>query len=133
MTLETAESKDPSPTDESIEDALRKLDGASNHFAILSIDEMTYMQASGSAETGFVIEYQDGALDEHFKSTDTAIPLERVSKAFQSYLRRDDKWKSEFEWEKDEAVAGGGCASALFALLIVPGAVSVVSWLVTRQ
>ena len=38
-------------------------------FAILSNDKLTYIQASGSAKDGFLLEYQEGNTDQHYYST----------------------------------------------------------------
>lgn len=79
-----------------------------NHFAILSKSGLTYLQAStdisylgGSKKksSGFVLEYQDGSLDEHYQAIE---PLKRdqVLQAFEWYLQRDRRWISAFVWKK---------------------------------
>lgn len=75
-------------------------------FAILSIDDNTYMQCAevdepGQEDVQFVLEYQDGSLDRHFQ-VDQPISLDRVLDALAKYLRRDDSWLKDFKWQKME-------------------------------
>jgi hypothetical protein len=86
------------PTDGDIADALASLQQGDNSFAILGQTEMTYLQASGGDGDGFVLEYQDGSLVEHYHSIDRAIPLDRVIRTFQKYGRGDTSWRAETKW-----------------------------------
>ena len=70
-------------------------------FAILSRDEMTYIQTSGSARAGFVLEYQDGDTDRHYRCPDE-LSLEQVSQAFRSYAQGTDSWKTSLRWNKED-------------------------------
>lgn len=85
------------PDDETITTALTSLRG----FAILSQDEMTYMQTSGSAKDGFVLEYQDGDTECHFRCP-AVLSLPQVTRAFLSYANGTDDWKAGFEWVSEE-------------------------------
>ncbi len=78
-----------------ITSALASLDG----FAILGRDEMTYMQTSGSARDGFVLEYQEGDTDRHYECPDT-LTVAQITRAFVSYADGTDTWKTAFRWEK---------------------------------
>jgi hypothetical protein len=80
---------------------IRKLIGE-EQFAILSVDDNTYMQCSEQDDPPdeYVLEYQDGSLKRHFAATDGPITLERVVEAFVKYLRGDESWKKDFRWEK---------------------------------
>jgi hypothetical protein len=131
MILNTSESKNISPDDDAIDEVLRSLDAKDNLFAILATDDMNYMQTSGSAETGFVLEYQAGSMDQHFLASDAQISVEEVAEAFKSYLRQNDQWKSGFDWEKqDLAAKDGGCASVLAFTLVLSGFLSIAMWIV---
>jgi hypothetical protein len=130
MFLETSESKNTDPTEVVIDVVLKQLDGADNHFAILATDVMNYMQTSGSPETGFVLEYQAGFLEQHFRAPDSQIPLDNVVEAFKSYLKQDGHWKSAFDWQREELSSRGGCASAIALLALVIGTLSAVMRLV---
>ena len=90
------------PSSAQIEDALRKLADGGGGFAILSQDEMTYLQAAGNRAGGFVVEYQDGDVDSHFEATQGAVPLGDLEKAFRLYAMGDAGWKSMFEWQAIE-------------------------------
>ena len=71
-------------------------------FAILGVNPDTYIQCA--AQTGppyeYVLEYQDGSIDEHYAAVDGPITLDRVTAAFLKYLRGDPSWWSDFRWEK---------------------------------
>jgi hypothetical protein len=71
-------------------------------FAILSVSEYTYIQCAEHDErTGeFQLEYQDGSVDEHYRAADEPITLDRILTAFVKYLRKDESWRSDFDWEK---------------------------------
>jgi hypothetical protein len=90
------------PTEIHISEAFKTFDQEnSDEYLILSKDEMTYIQTAISdyQEEGFIIEYQEGSLSNHFITVDKNIPVEKVVIAFISYLNCDDDWKTSFEWE----------------------------------
>jgi hypothetical protein len=93
-------SKDPD--DQIIAQALQNLTGEGDSFAILSKTEMMYIQTAGSSEEGFVLEYQDGSLDRHFRCSDEHLDLDKVIWAFTLYICGDERWRTEFNWEKEE-------------------------------
>jgi hypothetical protein len=82
------------------EDILASIDG--EDFAILSASANTYLQCAEQTEMpfGYVLEYQDGSLDKHFRAVDEPIWLDRILSAFLKYLRGDESWQSDFVWEK---------------------------------
>ncbi|MCA9298237.1 MAG: hypothetical protein KDA28_04175, partial [Phycisphaerales bacterium] len=88
-----------SPTPEVLESALRSLDGQ-NSFAILARESMSYMQTASHDDGTFALEYQEGSLDEHFETA--ACSLDDVIRAFQSYARDDDAWRTAFPWVRME-------------------------------
>ena len=71
-------------------------------FAILSTSGHTYIQCAemGEAPWGYVLEYQDGSLEQHYEATDHPITLERVLAAFKKYLNADPTWRDDFQWQK---------------------------------
>ncbi|HBI45496.1 MAG TPA: hypothetical protein DDY78_21970 [Planctomycetales bacterium] len=82
-------------------DAITSSLAAVRGFAILSRDEMTYIQTSGPAGEGFTLEYQDGDTDRHYRCPDE-LSLERVTQAFVSYARGTDSWKTSLPWVKED-------------------------------
>ena len=84
--------------------ALAALPGGDSYrsFAILAADEHYFVQASGSYSGGFILEYQEGSMDNHFQCENTELDFESVVKAFQSYYRRDPHWNSNLEWKRME-------------------------------
>ena len=71
-------------------------------FAILATSPDTYIQCAERKKPpyDYVLEYQDGSLDQHYQATDGPIPLERVLAAFVKYLQGDGTWRADFVWEK---------------------------------
>jgi hypothetical protein len=71
-------------------------------FAILSPNPDVYIQCAERKEPpyDYVLEYQDGSLNEHYQAVDGPISLERVQEAFVKYLHGDASWRFDFEWEK---------------------------------
>ena len=88
--------------------ALASLTGEGDSFAILSRDEMTYIQTSGGKATGFVLEYQAGSPDQHFHSAETDLDLEAVTRAFERYAADDPSWRSVATWLQDTSSEGSG-------------------------
>jgi len=73
-------------------------------FAILGVDSQTYVQCAKQTERPdeYVLEYQDGGTDRHYRAVDGPITLDRVIAAFLKYLRQDSSWQSDFQWERME-------------------------------
>jgi len=89
------------PTDEEIRSGLAELDQIQNDaFAILSQSEETYMQTAGDRQSGFVLEYQEGDLNNHYQATNRQISLAEVTAAFMAFRRGLTDWKTRFTWEK---------------------------------
>jgi hypothetical protein len=51
---------------------------------------------------GYLLEYQDGSEDRHYRATDEPITLARVLFAFLKYLRGDASFRTDFRWVKVE-------------------------------
>ncbi len=54
----------------------------------------------GDPPWGYVVEYQDGSLDEQYQSVDGPIGVNRVVAAFTKYLKGDPSWQQDFTWGK---------------------------------
>lgn len=107
------------PSELEIRDGIEKINGKENNFAILSIDEMTYIQTVGSPSAGFRLEYQNGSLDDRWKTSGRAVSQSEAIAAFLSYRNQDEHWKQKLHWEKGDLSAGdtqkssGGCLSLI--------------------
>ena len=90
LTLTTHDTRFDQLDDATIAKVLASLDGGRNVLATLERSELTYLQAEGGVREGFVLEYQDGSLDQRFRSRDHALPLAQVTEIFQTYARGED-------------------------------------------
>jgi len=109
MKLETENAgsvRDPSEAD--IVNKLSKLDG----YAILSQDELTYIQTSGTLAEGFVLEYQEGDAAKHFAVRER-LSMEQVTAAFIAYAKNEPTWRTAFPWEKQDLGGKAGCLGVL--------------------
>ena len=85
-----------SPTD----DDFARIEG--EEFAILSgADADTYLQCAEQTEPPweYILEYQDGSLDKHYRATDGPIKLDQILVAFRKYRDGDPTWLTDFTWE----------------------------------
>ena len=80
---------------------LASLDGGRNVLATLGTSDATYLQASGSVQTGFGLYLQEGSLERRFRTRDRALPLAWVTEAFQRYATGDLGWRDAVGWEQD--------------------------------
>jgi hypothetical protein len=87
------------PTAFQIERALRSLDATADGFAILGLDDQTYIQAAVNSDGSFVLEYQEGSTDSHYAVTGS-VALTEVLEALQAYARKEGTWKARFAWER---------------------------------
>lgn len=101
LELETGPWNEPL-TDDSIAIALGRLDGDGCSYAILAQSEQTYLQTTGTPESGFVLEYQVDDYDHHYQSLRQDISLTEIVSAFQKYARRDASWQRDHEWRRLE-------------------------------
>ena len=99
--LSTLDHAYDAPDGGTISKVLAGLDGKRNLVATLAREEVTYLQASGSAATGFTLIYQDGSLERRYRSAETTVPLGRVTQAFHQYLRGEEGWREGVRWEED--------------------------------
>lgn len=87
------------PTDAQIHEALATLQNdIANSFAILSQNELTYIQAA-PVDNGYILEFQEGDTSRHYQAVNL-LPLSAVIEAFQLYNRGDDTWKLKTQWQR---------------------------------
>jgi hypothetical protein len=67
------------------------IDKENDPFFILEENEMTYIQAFW-CDTGFIIEYQDSSISDHY-SSGCSIPPELTLDIFKKYAKHDLSWK----------------------------------------
>lgn len=87
----------PSPTDTDF----TRIEG--EEFAILSgEDSNSYIQCAEMTEPPweYVLEYQDGSIDRHYRAIGGAIKLDQIKAAFRKYRDGDASWLTDFEWER---------------------------------
>ena len=89
------------PDGPTIAKVLASLDGGRNVLATLGTSDATYLQASGSVQTGFGLYLQEGSLDRRLRTRDRALPLAWVTEAFQRYAAGDLAWRDAVAWEQD--------------------------------
>jgi hypothetical protein len=89
------------PDGPTIAKVLASLDGGRNVVATLGASDSTYLQATGSVQTGFGLDLQEGSLDRRFRTTDRALSLAWVTEAFQRYAAGDLTWRDAVQWERE--------------------------------
>ncbi len=108
------------PTAEQVEAALRALPGGDDSFAILGIDDQTYIQTAGGGPDGFALEYREGSQTSHYRCTNEHLAVDPVVAAFRDYLSGRSDYKSDLAWELESAPAGarGGAGVRLGAAVL---------------
>lgn len=101
LLLSTHDTGYPRPDGPTIAKVLATLDGGRNVVATLGVSDSTYLQASGSVQTGFGLDLQEGSLARRFGTRDRALPLPWVTEAFQRYAEGDLAWRDTVEWEQE--------------------------------
>jgi len=89
------------PDGPTIAKVLASLDGGRNVVATLGTSDATYVQASGSVQTGFGLDLQEGSLQRRFRTRDRALPLSWITEAFQRYAQGDLSWREAVAWEQE--------------------------------
>lgn len=115
------------PTAAQIAELFSSLPGGSDSFAVLLIDDLTYIQAHGSAQDGFVLEYQDGSLDQHYRAHDEQLDLAAVTRAFQQYAAGDSSWRGAATWQREEVTSKAGVLR-FFVLAAIVAIVTFAIW-----
>lgn len=100
LVLTTHDTRYDRPDPATIAEVLASLDGGRNVVATLERSAATYLQAEGSARTGFALECQEGSLDRRFRSLDQSLPLAQVTEVFKAYAREgeDAEWRGAIAW-----------------------------------
>lgn len=90
------------PTSKIVRDSLAGLDVVRDGegFAILSRNEMTYVQVSGDRNIGFDAEYQEGDVGNHYRAENESLSLDDVANMMAEYLDGEVEWKNYGKWSK---------------------------------
>lgn len=99
MQLTVPHTKIPDPSDTQIVAVLEDLSEDGNRFAILGIDDQTYIQTAITPQ-GFVVEYREGSGASHYASTSQSHDLETVKRLFLLYHAQDPRYKSLIEYRQ---------------------------------
>lgn len=99
MNLETAQSLSFDPVTEAQLRQVFRDDASRGEFVILSTEGQRYIQANGTKNGPYCLEYRDGDDDQHFEAIGDWSKAD-VERAFLSYLAGDGRWKTEFPWQK---------------------------------
>ena len=89
-----------SPSNSQIQTALNEV-GRKIEFMILSQSEMNYVQIVGDKKKGYLLEYQAGSLEEHYRSYKSNIVEKRALEVLHLYNNGDSRWKESCEWKKE--------------------------------
>ena len=89
---------------------------------------MNYMQTSGGGSDGFVLEYQAGSIEQHFRHEGPDLSLPEVVRAFQSYASGDDAWQTSIAWAREESGASNGLSAGGPGALVVFLVVAYIAW-----
>jgi hypothetical protein len=93
------------PDPDQVAQVMGSLPGGADSFAILAQDDQHYIQAMGSREEGFLIEYRNGSDREHYRAVDPSVDTDMCANydstllAFQQYAARDMAFRSHHRWE----------------------------------
>lgn len=112
-----------------IASSLHTLNADDDSFLILSKDTMSYIQTCKTSDGNFVLEYQEGSLDEHYECTDKMLTFQKVSTTFTSYLNGSEEWKTSLTWQPFyfSSKTAGGTARTVKLLVIVVIATLIIS------
>ena len=100
LTLTTHDTAFDRPDDATIAKVLASLDGGRNILATLGESAFTYVQAAGSVQSGFTLEYQEGSLERHYRSVRQDLRLGEATEVFQRYAGGDTGWREAVQWER---------------------------------
>ncbi len=120
MRLETADRDYDSIDDFTIKEAVQAVADLKTDFAILTLDDNSFMQAGGGTG-GLVLEYRDANTDEQFVARGQEFSAEDIVAAFESFASGDDAYKEAAKWELLEQANGrSGCGSAVLLIVALP-------------
>ena len=106
MKLEVGERvQSRAPDDAAIASAIRSLQQQAEDeaFAILSRDELTYIQTVPAADGLFGLEYQAGGVDAHYVCYED-LDEAQIIRVFTLYLHDDERWRTEHTWEAEPSI-----------------------------
>lgn len=63
-------------------------------------DSKRFLQATGDARSGYVLEYNDGSDKEQFRATNPNLSGSEIADAFTAYLKREPTWRTRLTWEQ---------------------------------
>src|SRR4026208_253645 len=75
------------PDGPTIAQVLGSLDGGPNVQATLGASDSTYLQATGSVQSGFGLDLQEGSLERRYRTRDRALPPPWGTEASPRYAR----------------------------------------------
>ncbi len=88
------------PTAEDVREAVMALDAKRGEgFVILGKTADTYIQCSGDQATGYVLEYQENDLCQHYLAGRVDLTFGDIVRALISYLHETEDWKSISVWD----------------------------------
>lgn len=107
MILQSPHLPGPVPaTYASIAELIPRLVGAMDPFAIVGTgDEMTYAQTLWTPD-GFVLDYQAGRIDQHYRTVRDDLTVEETIAALNSYAAGAPVWSLGLEFERIELGTG---------------------------
>ena len=87
------------PTKEDLLSGLTSLDCGelSDSCVDICVNDYTYMQAIGCEKFGFIIEFQEGSLSEHYESVGK-LSLDKTYEILSLYLESNPEWKKLFNF-----------------------------------
>lgn len=117
MQLETADRSYDSIDDYTIAEAVRAVAELKTNFAILTLDDGSFMQTAGGT-AGMVLEYRDNQAGGHFVASGETLSAEDVIAAFESFASGDGVYKDAADWQplKEQPAAGCTTSASLIAL-----------------
>ena len=92
MQLESPHLKESVPaTSDSISELIFRLVGAQDPFAIVAQSEKTFAQVLWT-DAGFVLEYQTGSIDQHFRSERSDFTVQEIVTILTAYVVDPSNW-----------------------------------------
>ncbi len=119
MRLETADRDYDSIDDFTISEAVRAVADLKTDFAILTLDDTSFMQVAGGT-AGLVLEYRDSQTDEQYLATTKELSAEDVIAAFESFASGDRAYREAADWQPIEPKSAAGCGSAVLLMVVLP-------------
>src|SRR6266478_3079192 len=86
-------------TDPTEDDISRVL--SNEKWVVLEKEAGSYLEFSKSRDPSrWRLGYQIGSLENHFRTVRASLTLEKVGRTFDKYLKGEETWQSDFEWER---------------------------------